>query len=116
VADLVLLLHLAFILFAVLGGLLALRWPRLAWIHLPAAAWAALVEISGWQCPLTPLEDWLRDPGSGARSDTSFLERVLLPTIYPAALTRELQVLLGAGVGFVNAAVYSAAWRRHRRP
>jgi hypothetical protein len=82
-----------------------LRWPRVAWLHLPAAAWAAAVELVGWTCPLTPLEDGLR----GATTHGSFVERTILPILYPAALTREIQVALGAGVLAVNVAVYALA-------
>jgi hypothetical protein len=108
-ADLVVLLHLAFVAFVVAGGLLALRWPRLAWLHLPASAWGAAVEFFGWTCPLTPLEDALR--GGGDRGD--FVARYLLPVLYPAGLTADIQVPLGIGVVAINAAIY--AWVLHRR-
>ncbi len=111
-ADAVLILHLCFILFVVLGGLLALRWPRVAWLHLPAAAWGALVEITGWICPLTPLEIGFRRAGGGTAYDTTFIERYLVPVVYPTALTREMQIALGVLVVAVNVALYGAAWRR----
>lgn len=115
-ADLVVGLHFAFILFAVAGGLGVLRWPRLAWLHLPAAAWAVAIELGGWICPLTPLENRLRRLGGAAGYEGSFLERQLLPLIYPADLTRELQLLLGIGVLALNAALYTWLWRHRRRP
>jgi len=114
-ADLVLLLHFAFIIFVVAGGLLALRWPRAAWLHLPAAAWGATVELSGWICPLTPLENLLRAAGGEAYTQGDFIARALLPLIYPAGLTRDIQLLLGAVVLVVNAAIYAWVLRRRRR-
>ena len=113
-ADLVALIHLAFIVFVVLGGLLALRWRWVPWVHLPAAAWGAAVEFFGWLCPLTPLENLLRhSSGSVAYSD-GFIEQYLLPIIYPADLTRGLQYSLGFVVVILNAAVYFFVWHQHR--
>jgi hypothetical protein len=114
VADAVVVLHLAFVLFVVLGGLLVLRWPRAAWVHLPAAVWGAWIECAGWICPLTPLENRLRAAAGQAGYDSSFVEHYLMPVLYPAALTRELQWLLGGIVVGVNAVVYFTAWRRTR--
>jgi hypothetical protein len=114
-ADLLVGIHLAFILFVIGGGFAALRWPRLVWIHGPAAAWGAAVELGGWICPLTPLESRLRQLGGAAGTTGSFVERHLLPLIYPAALTRELQVALGAGVLVLNLAAYTWLWRRRAR-
>jgi len=110
-ADLIVLVHLAFVLFALLGGLLALRWPRVLWLHLPAALWAAAVELGGWPCPLTPLENRLRAQGGDATYPGDFLGRYLLALLYPAGLSREGQVLLGLIVILVNAGVY---WRVRR--
>lgn len=107
-ADLVVLLHLAFILFVMLGGLLVLRWRRLMWLHLPVVVWGAAIEFVGWICPLTPLENRLRAAAGEAGYSGGFIEHYLIPLIYPAGLTRELQWLLGALVLLVNAAVY---WR-----
>jgi hypothetical protein len=105
--------------FVVLGGLLALRWPRAAWVHLPAAVWGVWVEFTGRMCPLTPLEGWLRRQGGGTGYSASFVEHYVLPVLYPAALTRELQWALGGIVIAVNAAVYAvvllARRSRHRR-
>ena len=100
-ADLVLLAHAAFVAFAVFGGWLALRWPRLAWAHVPAFVWGAAVELFGWPCPLTALEDSLRGGGSG-----DFLGRALLATLYPEGLTRAHQLALGAALVLVNAIAY----------
>lgn len=111
-ADTVLVLHLCFILFVVLGGLLALKWPRVAWVHLPAAAWGALVEITGWVCPLTPWENAFRRAAGRAAYDTSFVEHYLAPLIYPASLTRDMQIVLGVIVLAINVGVYGVVWRR----
>ena len=116
-ADLVVLLHGAFVVFAVFGALAAARRPRLAWLHLPAVAWAALVETAGWTCPLTPLENHWRALAGGAGYEGGFVDRYLIPVIYPEALTREVQLFLGAAVLAVNAAAYAwivAAGRRRR--
>lgn len=107
-ADLVVLLHLAFILFVMLGGLLVLRRRRLMWLHLPVVAWGAAIEFVGWVCPLTPLENHLRAAAGEAGYSGGFVEHYLIPLIYPEGLTRELQWLLGALVLLVNALVY---WR-----
>lgn len=113
-ADLTLLLHLAFVVFAMVGGLLVLKWPRLAWLHLPAAAWGALVEFTGWICPLTPLETSLRAMGGESVSGSDFIGRYLLPVLYPTGLTGDLQVVLGMGVLAVNTALYTWLWRRRK--
>ena len=111
-ADLLVAAHVAFILFVVFGGLTVLRWPRLAWLHLPAAVWGAVVELAGWICPLTPLENQLRVAGGGAAYSGDFVERYLLPIIYPSGLTREIQVALGVAVIFFNVLVYWIAIRQ----
>lgn len=111
-ADLVLVLHAAFVLFVVLGGLVVLRRPRLAWLHLPAAAWGAFVEFSGWICPLTPLENALRIKGGEAGYSGGFIERYLLPALYPAGLTRPTQWVLGACVIVLNVTAYWLLYRR----
>ena len=113
-ADVIVLLHLAYIAFAVLGGFLVLRWWRLAWLHLPAAVWAAYVELYLRYCPLTPLENRLRALAGGRGYAGGFVEHYLLPLIYPAGLTREAQFVLGAGVVVVNVALY-ARWIRSRQ-
>ncbi len=113
-ADLTVVVHAAFVAFVVLGGLLVVRWPRVAWVHLPAVAWGAWIECAGSICPLTPLENWLRQRAGQAAYDASFVEEYLLPVLYPAALTRELQVALGVLVLIVNAVPYAILIRRGR--
>jgi uncharacterized protein DUF2784 len=110
-ANLVLIVHLAFVVFALCGGLLVLRWRWIAWLHVPAIAWGAFVEFSGWICPLTPLENWLRAQGGDISYRSDFIAQYLLPMLYPGDLTRDLQLLLGAGVVVLNAAIYWWLWR-----
>lgn len=114
-ADAVVLFHVAFVVFAVLGGLLAFRWRWMPWLHLPVLAWAATVEFTGWICPLTPLENTLRLAGGEAGYTGGFVDHYLLPLLYPAALTRELQWTLGTGLVAFNLVLYVLLWRRHRR-
>ena len=114
-ADSALIAHLSFILFVVSGGLLVLRWRAIAWVHVPAALWGALVEFMGWNCPLTPVENWLRATGGVSAYSTGFIEHHLLPIVYPVTLTRELQVVLGILVLAINVSVYSWVIRRWRR-
>lgn len=111
-ADATVVLHLLFVAFVVCGGVLVLRWPRIAWAHLPAAAWGAWVEFAGWICPLTPLEIWLRRRGGEAAYSSSFVEQYLLPVLYPPTLSRESQWLLGGVVILVNALVYAVVLRQ----
>lgn len=111
-ADAVVVLHLSFIIFIVFGGILVFRWRRWAWFHLPAASWGVLIEFAGWICPLTPLENWLRAKGNSFDYSTSFIEHYIIPLIYPTALTRELQLLLGTLVLAFNIGIY--AWILHR--
>lgn len=113
-ADLVVLLHLGFILFALFGGLLTLRWPRLAWVHGAALAWAASVEVFGLICPLTPLEVDLRLEAGLEGYSGGFVERYLVPVVYPPGLSRSLQWVLAGGLVLVNAAVYGWVWHRRR--
>ena len=110
-ATLVVLVHMAFVAFVVAGGVLALRWPRVAWVHLPAALWGAVIALVGWICPLTPLENWLRVRGGAPSYDTGFLEHYLLPVLYPVAMTRGLQIATGIFVVVANALVYWRVWR-----
>lgn len=115
-ADALVVVHLAFIVFVVLGGLLALRWPRTAWAHLPALAWGAWVEFAGWHCPLTPLEQALRDRAGERAYSGGFVEHYLLPLLYPETWTPRLGVVLGIFVLVVNAGVYGLVlWRRRTR-
>lgn len=113
-ADAVVLFHLLFVAFAVGGGLLAFRWRWMPLLHLPAMAWAGWVEFTGRICPLTPLENHLRAAGGAAGYQGGFIEHYLLPVLYPADLTRELQWTLGAGLLAFNLAVYGAWLLRQR--
>jgi len=114
-ADLVLVVHLGFVLFVALGGLLVLRWPRLAWIHLPAAAWGALIEFTGGICPLTPLENRLRVLAGEAGYAGGFVEHYVTAVLYPDGLTRGVQFGLGAAVLLVNSLIYWVLLRRSAR-
>jgi hypothetical protein len=114
-ADLVTLTHLAFVAFVVLGGLLLFRWPRLTWLHVPAAVWGAFVEFTGRICPLTPLEIRLREAGGELGYSGGFVEQYVLPLLYPADLTTNIQLLLGVVVVVVNVVVYSLLVARHYR-
>jgi hypothetical protein len=115
-ADATVVVHLLFVAFVVCGGVLVLRWPRVAWVHLPAAAWGAWVEFAGWICPLTPLENWLRIQGGSATYTTGFVERYLLPVLYPASLSRDVQWTLGLLVILLNGIVYAVVVRSRRTP
>ncbi|HEY8853192.1 MAG TPA: DUF2784 domain-containing protein [Gemmatimonadaceae bacterium] len=114
-AGTVLILHLGFVLFVVLGGLLVLRWTRLAWIHIPAAIWGVLIEYTGWICPLTPLENSLRTRGGEAGYSGGFIGHYIQPVLYPAGLTRGAQIMLGSLALLVNLTAYGVVIaRRHR--
>lgn len=113
-ADLVLVLHAAFVAFVVLGGLLVLRWPRLAWLHVPAALWGAGIEIAGGICPLTPLEDHFRGLAGEQGYAQDCIGHYLLGALYPQGLTREVQWLLGGLVVAINLWIYHRAWRQRR--
>jgi Protein of Unknown function (DUF2784). len=114
-ADLVLVVHLAFVLFVVLGGLLVLKWPRLAWLHVPTAVWGVLIEYKGWICPLTPLENSFRARGGGAGYSGGFIEHYIQPLLYPAGLTRGTQIVLGSLALLVNLTAYGVVIARRSR-
>jgi hypothetical protein len=105
-ADFVVLLHLAFILFVALGGLSILKYPRCAFLHIPALIWGVLISLFDWVCPLTPLENWLRERSGVVGYDTSLIEHYILPIIYPGELTRRIQIFLGLSVLVINLGVY----------
>ena len=105
-ADVVVLIHLAFVLFAVLGALLIIRWRKVLWLHLPAAVWAAWIEFSGKICPLTPLENWLRMQGGGSGYAGGFVGHYLMSILYPSGLTPKVQFILGGVVIGVNLIIY----------
>ncbi|MBL8396302.1 MAG: DUF2784 domain-containing protein [Candidatus Accumulibacter sp.] len=111
-ADGVVLAHFLFIAFVGAGGLLVLRWPRLAVLHLPAACWGVLIELTGWICPLTPVENELRQAAGETGYQGSFIAHHLLPLIYPAGFTRGMQLALAAAVIAVNLTLYAwLLWR-----
>lgn len=114
-ADLILIIHLAFIIFVMLGGFLVLRRPRLKWLHLPAVVWGALSEFLGVFCPLTPLETMLRKLGGGTGYEGDFIEHYITALIYPSGLTRGIQIALGFGALLLNIAIYGYWLLRKRR-
>lgn len=105
-ADLIVLLHFTFIVFVVFGGLLVLKWRSVAWGHIPCVIWGVVIEFTGWICPLTPIENMLRYSGGGGGYSNSFIEHYLLSVIYPVALTRELQIVIGIMVIAINIVIY----------
>ena len=111
-ADLVVAVHFGFVVFVVLGGLLVLRWPKLAYLHVPAAVWGAVIELAGWICPLTPLENSLRRQAGSVGYSGDFIEHYILPILYPSALTRDIQLLLGFLVIAANLGIYAYVFRR----
>lgn len=114
-ADFIVFLHFLFILFVVFGGLLLFKWKWIAWIHVPAAVWGALIEFVGWICPLTPLENKLRLAGGDEPYSVSFIEQYIVPLVYPSGLTRDIQVELGIGVVVVNIAIYAVFFLKRTR-
>ncbi len=114
VADALVAFHLGFILFVMLGALLAFRWPRVVWLHLPCAVWGTWVELAGWVCPLTPLEVELRQKAGLEGYSGGFIENYVIPVVYPDALTRAAQLVLGIAALAVNAFLYWRLWRRSR--
>ena len=115
-SSLVVVIHFLFVLFVVLGGFLVLRWPRLAYLHVPAALWGIWIEFSGRICPLTPLEQKLRAAAGKEVYSGGFVEHYLLPVLYPSSLTRTIQVVLGVFVLGVNLGIYVQLLRRRKRP
>jgi hypothetical protein len=113
-ADLVVVVHALFVVFAVLGGFLVLWRPWVAWLHLPAAVWAVLIEFAGWICPLTPLENALRARAGAATYGDGFISHYLLHALYPAGLTRNIQWVLGGIALGVNLLIYAVVLRRRR--
>jgi hypothetical protein len=114
-ADFVVVLHVCFMFFVLLGGFLV-RWkPSLAWYHIPAVMWAVGIEFLGWVCPLTPLENMLRVKGGDAGYASGFVEHYIVPILYPATLTRKMQIGLGMFVLGANIAVYLTLWQKSRK-
>lgn len=115
-ADLVVLVHFAFVLFVALGGFLVIRWNGLAWVHLPVAIYGAVIEFIGFLCPLTPLENWLRRKGGQAGYDGGFVETYLMKILYPDGLTRRVEITLGIIVIVLNVIAYGIAIKRRTMP
>ena len=105
-ADIIVFVHLLFILFVTLGGLLVLKWKWVVYLHIPAAIWGALIEFMGWICPLTPFENHMRRLGGESGYSGDFVEQYIIPLVYPSGLTREIQIMLGIAVIVINMAVY----------
>jgi hypothetical protein len=114
-ADVLVVLHAAFVVFVVTGGFLVLHRPWIAAVHLPAAAWGALVEFAGWVCPLTPWENALRVRAGETGYAGGFIEHHLVPLLYPAGLTPHVQIALGTTVVALNLAIYVLVWHRRRK-
>jgi len=116
-AEVVVVIHFIFICFVITGGLLVLRWRWVAWVHLPVVVWGALVELMSWVCPLTPFENWLRRAAGGQGYTGGYIEHYLIPIIYPAGLTHEIQIMLGVFVIIINLIIYAVVFQRyyHRR-
>jgi len=114
-ADVLVLLHLAFIVFVIAGGVLAWRWRWVAWAHVPCALWGAAIELVGWVCPLTPLEVALRRQAGQAGYEGGFIEHYILPIVYPGGLTPAIQIVLGLLLVGLNAFAYAVYFRTRRR-
>ncbi len=113
-ADAVVVLHLGFVVFVGLGGFLLRRWPKLIYAHLPAAVWGVLIEFAGWTCPLTPLENSFRARGGEAGYAGGFIDHYIIPVLYPAGLSRNIQWVLGVLALGVNVLAYILFMRRRK--
>jgi len=113
-ADIVVWVHLGFVLFSVLGALLVVWWRRVLWLHLPAVFWAVWIEMTGKTCPLTPLENWLRNQAGQGGYRGDFVEHYLMSVLYPVGLTRNWQILLALFVIIINSALYGYILFRDR--
>lgn len=114
-ADAVVVVHFVFVLFVLFGGALLFRRKWTAWLHVPAVLWGILIQFSGWICPLTPLENRLRALSGAGGYETGFVAHYIMPVLYPAGLTREIQFVLGALVLVVNVGFYGSAWWYYRK-
>lgn len=115
VADLIVVLHLSFIIFVVIGALLILKWRWVLYLHIPAAVWGALLEFQGWGCPLTPLENKLRLAAGEEGYSGGFIEHYIVPLIYPNEITRDMQIWVGVFVIVVNLVIYGLVIARQKR-
>lgn len=109
-ADIILIVHSLFIVFVIFGGLIVLKWHKIMWVHIPCAIWGALIEFSGWICPLTYLENYFLETGDVNVYETSFIQHYLMPVIYPSNLTADIQILLGTIVIVINFIIYFFVW------
>ncbi len=117
-ANLLVIVHFGFILFVVLGGLLVLRWPKIAYGHIPCVVWGVLIEFFGWICPLTHLEFHLLERAGRSGYAGGFIEHYILPLVYPAELTRGMQIGFGSFVLVLNLVVYGVLvlkWNKSRK-
>jgi hypothetical protein len=114
-ADALVVFHLGFVIFVCLGGILVLRWRRVAWVHLPVAIWGAFVEFTQTICPLTPLENRLRHLGGQAGYSGGFIEHHVTRVLYPEGLSQTIQIALGVFVVLLNVAVYTVVFLRWRK-
>jgi hypothetical protein len=114
-ADGVVILHLLFILFVVLGGIMTLVWPKVIWVHIPCVFWAIIIELTGMICPLTPLENELRSRAGQGVYSGDFVIHYLEPLIYLEGLTRQLQIILGVMAALINMIVYSWIYLRWKQ-
>ena len=114
-ADLIVLIHFAFILFVIFGGFLVMKWRWFIWLHVPAVVWGALLEFFGWICPLTTLENELRRNKDGEVYANGFIEHYIIPVIYPEELTRDIQIVLGIAVVFLNLFIYTWCFKKWAR-
>ena len=115
-ANAIVLLHLGYVIFVVIGGLLVFRWRWISLLHLPAVVWSVLLELRGWLCPLTPLELMFREAGGQAGYSGGFIEHYILPVLYPVELDRTMQIAIGSFVILINLALYGwLLWRLKNR-
>ena len=114
-ADVVVIFHLAFVAFALFGGLLIMKWRRVAWIHVPSVVWAVFIEFTGMICPLTPLENFLRRKSGATGYESGFVEHYIIPILYPESLENSVQIILGILVIVVNADIYAWVFRQSKQ-
>lgn len=114
-ADFIVLIHFSFIVFVLIGGFLVFKWRWLIWLHIPAAIWGALIVMVGWICPLTPIENMLRQTAGNEAYSSGFIERYLVPVIYPSGLNREMFIAMGVVVIVINVILYTILFLKCKR-
>ena len=114
-ADFIIILHFIFIVFVLVGGILVLKWRWLIWLHIPAVIWGVLISFMGWICPLTPLENMLRQAGGGEVYITGFVEHYIVPLIYPSGFNHEMFGAMGIFVIVVNVIVYTIFFKNGKK-